>query len=516
MGKLVMLHLPRLVDSRALILTATVLALLLMRPFSGSQAEAVVTNPGFESNSLFAWTTGATQEGVFVVGTDVINAAEGVFQTPFEGNFMARLGNTQPSAAETQPLGPNELIQDFIIAGPSVRLAYNIWTYDVTGFDSFSVELLLVIPNEVIYTLSEQAWSSSPQDTSRKSTGWRVLNIPVSTQQQGQLARLTIRSGGTVDNRNAFWAYIDSAAAALPPTLVDTSELEVNGYHPSIDQASGNVHITALPGSPPIHIEAPVLCPEGGTPDPVTAILATRPPLTVVPLLRGINNLWEGDIPIPSEADTGASWPLAFLLLCDGVTVPATVGTVTFVEPSGRVTDAQTGASIRGATVTLQRLDGSTWVTANPFALLAGSPSVNPQVNPQLTGGDGRFGWNVAAGSYRVIATAAGYLGQISAPATAPPLSDLNVALVPLSATQAWDVDCDGDVDAVDSLKLLRHIVGLSVSQTDPCPEIGSPGAAVFGDVDCDGDVDAVDSLKMLRNIVGLLLILPPGCPPLN
>jgi hypothetical protein len=259
-----------------------------------------------------------------------------------------------------------------------------------------------------------------------------------------------------------------------------------------------------------------VLCPDGGTPDPVTAILSTSPPLTVVPLLKGINNLWEGDIPIPSEADAGASWPLAFLLLCDGVTVPATVGTLTLIEPSGRVTDAQTGASIRGATVTLQHLDGETWVTANPFALPGGSPSVNPQVNPQLTGGDGRFGWKVAAGSYRIIATAAGYLGQISAPTTAPPLSDLNVALIPLSATQAWDVDCDQDVDAVDSLKLLRHIVGLSVSQTDPCPEIGSPGTTVFGDVDCDSDVDAIDSLKILRHIAGLLLILPPGCPPIN
>jgi hypothetical protein len=37
------------------------------------------------------------------------------------------------------------------------------------------------------------------------------------------------------------------------------------------------------------------------------------------------------------------------------------------------------------------------------------------------------------------------------------------------------DVDCDGDVDAVDALKILRFVVGLPVSQTEPCPDIGTP-----------------------------------------
>jgi hypothetical protein len=36
------------------------------------------------------------------------------------------------------------------------------------------------------------------------------------------------------------------------------------------------------------------------------------------------------------------------------------------------------------------------------------------------------------------------------------------------------DVDCDSDVDSVDALKLLRHVAGLSVSQNDPCPDIGT------------------------------------------
>ena len=37
------------------------------------------------------------------------------------------------------------------------------------------------------------------------------------------------------------------------------------------------------------------------------------------------------------------------------------------------------------------------------------------------------------------------------------------------------DVDCDSDVDAVDALKVLRHVAGLAITQTEPCPDIGAP-----------------------------------------
>ncbi len=66
------------------------------------------------------------------------------------------------------------------------------------------------------------------------------------------------------------------------------------------------------------------------------------------------------------------------------------------------------------------------------------------------------------------------------------------------------DVDNDGDVDAVDGLKVLQFVAGLSVS-TDP--SIGSTitlvdgsdlEEVIWGDVDNDGDVDAVDALQIL------------------
>lgn len=36
------------------------------------------------------------------------------------------------------------------------------------------------------------------------------------------------------------------------------------------------------------------------------------------------------------------------------------------------------------------------------------------------------------------------------------------------------DVDCDGDVDAVDALKDLQHVAAIGFSQTEPCPDVGT------------------------------------------
>ena len=82
------------------------------------------------------------------------------------------------------------------------------------------------------------------------------------------------------------------------------------------------------------------------------------------------------------------------------------------------------------------------------------------------------------------------------------------------------DVDCDGDVDSVDALKVLRHVAGLPVSQTEPCDDIGAGLSRVsaageltlIGDVDCDEDVDSVDALKILRHVASLPVAQTEPC----
>lgn len=87
------------------------------------------------------------------------------------------------------------------------------------------------------------------------------------------------------------------------------------------------------------------------------------------------------------------------------------------------------------------------------------------------------------------------------------------------------DNDCDGDVDAVDALKGLQYVAAISFGQQEGCPQIGGTlpvglpagdSPDTFGDVDCDGDVDAVDALKILQFVAGLPFGQSEPCPDLG
>ena len=65
------------------------------------------------------------------------------------------------------------------------------------------------------------------------------------------------------------------------------------------------------------------------------------------------------------------------------------------------------------------------------------------------------------------------------------------------------DVDCDGDVDAVDALKDLQHVAVLPVAQNDPCPDVGTtaaipgplgpPGISGYEIIEATSDVNSND-----------------------
>jgi hypothetical protein len=72
-----------------------------------------------------------------------------------------------------------------------------------------------------------------------------------------------------------------------------------------------------------------------------------------------------------------------------------------------------------------------------------------------------------------------------------------------IGLTLAGDADCDGAVDSVDALQVLRHVAGL-----------GKPDCLAVADVDCSGEINSVDSLKILRFVAGLPQTgLPADCP---
>jgi hypothetical protein len=120
-------------------------------------------------------------------------------------------------------------------------------------------------------------------------------------------------------------------------------------------------------------------------------------------------------------------------------TVP--IGGLTLIDPQGVVYDrvdfdaakaagrsddeARADAAIVGAEVTLQRRQGDTWTT-----VLSGDPGISPKVNPQTTGLDGKFQWDVEPGEWRVVVSATGYEARTSEAVTIPPPKlDLHMAM---------------------------------------------------------------------------------------
>jgi parallel beta-helix repeat protein len=70
------------------------------------------------------------------------------------------------------------------------------------------------------------------------------------------------------------------------------------------------------------------------------------------------------------------------------------------------------------------------------------------------------------------------------------------------------DANCDGGVNSVDALYVLRWTAGMG----PPVPLACEP----LADADCNGAINAVDALSVLRYVATLPVNTPPGCPALG
>ncbi len=118
-------------------------------------------------------------------------------------------------------------------------------------------------------------------------------------------------------------------------------------------------------------------------------------------------------------------------------------------------------------------------------------------------------------GVYLLTVTDAVILDPASAANQPDAINNAAIAVNQPCPTLIGDVDCNGSVSAVDALKVLRYVVGLSVAQESGCPLIGTGTPYKQGDVDCNESVTAVDALKILRYVAGLS-VTQPGCPPIG
>jgi hypothetical protein len=87
---------------------------------------------------------------------------------------------------------------------------------------------------------------------------------------------------------------------------------------------------------------------------------------------------------------------------------------------------------------------------------------------------------------------------------------------------EIWgDDDCNQDVAATDPLKKLQHLAAIPYNVEPGCPMLNTQqdiepagfGLILWGDTDCDGDVDAVDALQILRDLAGLPTNQNDPCP---
>lgn len=413
-----------------------------------------LTNMGFE-DGLAGWTLGYQTEGVHVSGADE-------FTEPWEGESMVRVGRSRPSNGDKQELGPNVLCQDFVATADSERLAFNIFTYDYTGFDEFNLEMsVLTDDGDVLASYTQGSWGDSG-NTDLKTSGWRTVNVDTSSHV-GETLHLAIRAGGTQDDLFAFWVYLDSAdEREAAPVATD---LEVESATGSIaqDPVSGQ-YTVAFPASDPsdLTMTFPGECADGVEPSSVTLIFngTSYPTQAVGP------GHFSALIPV-ADIGTSDGGPLVVQVSCDGETTQMTkVGQIVLYDPSGFVTDSVTDAPVVGAEVFLYKVptwtpktdavgplgdsechtneskDGAPWSQQAPVGLgslvTAASPEISPNVNPFITNAAGYYGWNVATGCWYVRVVADGYQELVSPVVGVPTeVTDLDLELTPIPAPPA-------------------------------------------------------------------------------
>ncbi|MCH7808945.1 MAG: PD40 domain-containing protein [Chloroflexi bacterium] len=117
-------------------------------------------------------------------------------------------------------------------------------------------------------------------------------------------------------------------------------------------------------------------------------------------------------------------------------------------------------------------------------------------------------------------------------PVGAPSPTATPAGPTPIVRDLVWgDDQCDGEPNPIDSLITLRWDAGFAV-QLNGCPPMdkeievlsitpaglgeGDGDPQNWGNVDCDGQVSPVDSLKILRYDAGLDVAQEQGCPPIG
>ena len=423
---------------------------------------AGLTNMGFESG-LSGWTVGYQTESTQVVGADA-------FTAPWEGSKMARLGESQASSEDDQEPGPNVLCQDFVVDQAEETFAFNLFTYDYTGFDEFDFDVVVTSPStgETLAAYRQGAWG---EGTDLKTSGWRGVRLDLA-DHLGETVRLTFRSGGTSDSLYAFWAYLDSAQTLPPVIQTPASAVQSTTGSVTTDPVTGQFTVAMPSGSPSdLTLTVPAECADGSSTPTSVKLILNGEAFATTPTTGG---KYTGTIP----EDEIVNGQLLVEIACAGATtLVVPIGSIVLYDPSGIVTSKTTGQPVVGATVKLYKVpgwtpqdetgphpadscqtnlskaDGAPWSQPAPTGegelVSAASPEISPNVNPFITNAVGYYGWDVAEGCWYVTVEAAGF-EPLTSPVVGVPteVTDLDLQLTPLAIKNTAAPSVSGAVKA--------------------------------------------------------------------
>lgn len=177
------------------------------------------------------------------------------------------------------------------------------------------------------------------------------------------------------------------------------------------------------------------------------------------------------------------------------------VGDVIFLDPSGTIFNGCTNQPLEGATVTLLQESPA---GSGTFIVPSTSDHL-PAINPQTTGSDGRYSWDVVAGTYKVRAEKAGFVTGDTAPVVVPPpATGLDIVLLPISGCLVQvsvDIKPGSDPNSINpTRKGVIPVAILTADNFDATTVAGSTvlfagaspthGDGHLEDVDGDGDID--------------------------
>jgi hypothetical protein len=409
-----------------------------------------VQNMGFETGSLAPWREGSKVEGSSVVGPDTFGTTT---LQPWEGTKMVRLGESSLSNEKLQTPGANEICQDFVVDSAVERFAFNVFTYDYTGYDDLTFNVKVKDPDtdETLASYQQESWGTG---TDLKSSGWRGAELDLGGHV-GETVRLLISSGGTSDHLYPFWVYIDSADEHFPEGLVRLISVDSETASVTTDPTSGNATV-AVPSLSPSDITFGVEadCSNGAVPTSVSLLLnGTEFPMA------GPNGA--GLFTATIEEDQVADGELNVVAECASGVISSGIGEIVVYPPIGTITDAGTDDPIEGADILLHVLPswaaksspadnspntcqsnasknpGDPWNQVPPAGVgqvvSPFSNDITPRVNPFSSNPDGLYGWILEEGCWYVVVSADGYETKTSPVFGTPSaVSDMDVELDPI------------------------------------------------------------------------------------